>query len=206
MMNTLKEKNSVRDHGKRGTRIMGTKSCMTFSHMDCSPPGSSVHGIFRQECRSEQIFPAPGDLPTQHRAHVSCVSNFCRRSLYYYCHLGSPRSGWVSTWKSPCRAQPCDCMDWSLPGSSVHGILQARILKWVAIPSSKGSSQSRDWTQVSLITSGFLPSEPLGKPRNTGVGSLSLLQCIFLTQGLNCSLLNYKRILYQLNYQGSPQE
>ena len=94
----------------------------------------------------------------------------------------------------------------SLPGSSVHGILQARILKWVAIPSSKGSSQSRDWTQVSLITSGFLPSEPLGKPRNTGVGSLSLLQCIFLTQGLNCSLLNYKRILYQLSNQGIPEK
>ena len=38
----------------------------------------------------------------------------------------------------------CDPMDCSLPGSSVHGILQARILEWVAMPSSKGSSQPRD--------------------------------------------------------------
>ena len=48
-------------------------------------------------------------------------------------------------------------MDWlySLPGSSVHGILQARILEWVAVPFSRGSSQPRDQTQVSCIASGF---------------------------------------------------
>ena len=45
----------------------------------------------------------------------------------------------------------CNPMDCSLPGSSVHGILQARILEWVAIPSSRGSSQLRDWTQVSCV-------------------------------------------------------
>jgi len=49
-----------------------------------------------------------------------------------------------------------------------------------------------------------LPFEPQGKPKNTGVGSLSLLQGIFPTQDLNRSLLHYKRILYQLSYQGSP--
>ena len=42
-------------------------------------------------------------------------------------------------------------MDCSLPGSPVHGILQARILEWVAISFSRGSSQPRDWTQVSCI-------------------------------------------------------
>ena len=42
-------------------------------------------------------------------------------------------------------------MDCSLPGSSVHGILQARILEWVAIPFSKGSSQPRDGTCISCI-------------------------------------------------------
>ena len=40
----------------------------------------------------------------------------------------------------------------------VHGILQARILEWVAVPFSKGSSQLRDQTQVSLIAGGFLTS------------------------------------------------
>ena len=45
----------------------------------------------------------------------------------------------------------------------VHGILQARILKWVVIPLSKGSSQPRDQTQASHIA-GLLPAEPSGKP------------------------------------------
>ena len=49
----------------------------------------------------------------------------------------------------------CDTMDCSLSGSSVHGILHARILEWVAIPFSRGSSQPRDWTQVSWIASRF---------------------------------------------------
>jgi len=43
-------------------------------------------------------------------------------------------------------------MDCSPPGSSVHGILQARILEWVAMPSSRGSSQSRDRTHFSYIS------------------------------------------------------
>ena len=45
-----------------------------------------------------------------------------------------------------------DSMDWSLPGSSVHGIFQARILEWVVISSSRGSSQPRDWAPVSCIS------------------------------------------------------
>ena len=45
----------------------------------------------------------------------------------------------------------CDPMDCSLPGSSVHGIFQARILEWVAISFSRGSSWPRDRTQVSCI-------------------------------------------------------
>ena len=44
-----------------------------------------------------------------------------------------------------------DPMDSSLPGSSVHGILQTRIWKWVAMPSSRGSSQPRDQTSVSHV-------------------------------------------------------
>ena len=52
-------------------------------------------------------------------------------------------------------AQPClticDPMDCSLPGSSVHGIFQARVLEWIAISFSSGSSRPRDRTQVSHI-------------------------------------------------------
>ena len=47
----------------------------------------------------------------------------------------------------------CDPVDCSLPSSSVHGILQTKILEWVAMPSSKGSSQHRDQTHLSYIPS-----------------------------------------------------
>ena len=50
-----------------------------------------------------------------------------------------------------------------------------------------------------------LPSEPPGKPKNTRVGSLSLLQGIFLAQELNLGLLHCRQILYQLSHQGNPR-
>ena len=118
---------------------------------------------------------------------------------------------------------PCEAMDCSLPGSSVHGILQARILEGVA------TSLSCD----SCIASGFFTAEPPGKPLranesersasvshtvvsdplrlhglqparllcpenslgNTGVGRHSLLQGIFPTQGSNLSLLHCRQTL-----------
>ena len=49
----------------------------------------------------------------------------------------------------------CHPMDYSLPDSSVHGSFQARILEWVAIPFSRGSSQLRDQTRVSCIAGRF---------------------------------------------------
>ena len=58
----------------------------------------------------------------------------------------------------------CDPMDCSLTGSSVHGIFQARILEWVAISFSRGSSRPRDRTQVTCIVGRSLPSELPGKP------------------------------------------
>ena len=85
----------------------------------------------------------------------------------------------------------------------VHGILQARILLGVAAPFSRGSFQPRDWTQVFHIAGGFFTSWATGKSKNTGVGSLSLLHLIFLTQELNQGLLHQRWILYQLSYQGS---
>ena len=61
----------------------------------------------------------------------------------------------------------CDPWDYSPPGSSVHAILQARVLGWVAMPSTRGSFWPRDWTHVSCISctaGGFFTTEPLGKP------------------------------------------
>ena len=84
------------------------------------------------------------------------------------------------------------------------GILQARILEWVAFPFSRGSSQPRDRPRSPTLQANSLPAEPHGKPKNTGVGSLSLLQGIFLAQELNRGLLHCRRIPYQLSHQGSP--
>ena len=57
----------------------------------------------------------------------------------------------------------CEPMDYSSPGSSVHGILQARTLEWVAISLSRGSSWPRNWTWVSCIADGFFTIESLRK-------------------------------------------
>ena len=85
----------------------------------------------------------------------------------------------------------CNPVDCSPPGSSVHGILQARILEWVAMPSSRGSFQPRS----PVLQADSSLSEPPGKPKNTGVGSLSIVQGIFPTQELDQVLLHCRQIL-----------
>ena len=62
----------------------------------------------------------------------------------------------------------CDPMDCSPPGSSVHEIFQARILEWVAISFSRGSSQPRDQTRVSCTASRFFTDSYKGSPRSVG--------------------------------------
>ena len=125
----------------------------------------------------------------------------------------------------------CNPMDYSLPGSSVHGILQARILERVAIASSRGSSQPRDGTQVSLIAGRFFMSESPGSPfwrrhkqiihfQAVGVVACqaplvmkfsrewvasSFSRGILPTQGSNPGLLHYRQILYCLSHQVSPR-
>ena len=59
----------------------------------------------------------------------------------------------------------CDPMDCSLPGSSVHGIFQARILEWIAIPFSRGSSNPGIKPGFLALLADALPSEPPGKPK-----------------------------------------
>ena len=133
-------------------------------------------------------------------------------------------------------AQSCptfwDPMDCSPPDSSVHGILQARILEWVVIFFSRGSSWPRDRTQVSCIAGRFftiwatscavlscsvlsysldpLDCSPPGcsvrgdsPGKNTGMGSHALLQGNFPTQGSDPGLLNCRWTLYHLSDQRS---
>ena len=70
----------------------------------------------------------------------------------------------------------CDTMDCSPPGSSVHGISQARILECVAISFSSGSSWPRDWIHISFIAVRFFTAEPPEFP----FSSLMLLKKIFI--------------------------
>ena len=99
---------------------------------------------------------------------------------------------------------PCYLIDCNPSGSSVHG----------ASPGKNTRVGCHAFLQGNLPNPGIKPraltlqvdslsSEPPGKPMNTGVGSLSLLQGIFLTQESNWSLLYCRWFLYQLSYQGS---
>ena len=85
---------------------------------------------------------------------------------------------------------------------TVHGIPQARILEWVVFPSPVDLPNPGIESRSPALQADSLPTEPQTKPKNTGVGSLSLLQRIFLTQESNWGLLHCRQILYQLSYQG----
>ena len=93
---------------------------------------------------------------------------------------------------------------WDPMDHIVNGIIQDRIMEWVAVPFFRGSSQPRGQTQISWFQVDSFPAEPQGKPKNTELGSLSLFQWIFPTQKLNQCLLYCRWIFYQLNYLGSP--
>ena len=98
----------------------------------------------------------------------------------------------------------CDPMDCSPPVSSVHGDSPGENTRGVlcATPGDHPTPGIEPRPPTSQANS--LLYEPPGKPKNTGVGSLSLLQGIFATQELNQGLLHCRQILYQLSYQGSP--
>ena len=116
--------------------------------MDGSPPGSSVPG-FPQAKILEWVAIS--------FSHVKCWWGIKLHSNIY-AETG-PFYQWIFKWKKvlvnhlcPTLCDPLDCR---VPGSSVHRILQARVLEWVAISYSRGSSWPTDGSQVSYITSRF---------------------------------------------------
>ena len=78
----------------------------------------------------------------------------------------SPQNIWLCYVIAKLCLALCDPMDCSPPGSSVHGILQARILEWVTIPCSGGPSWPRDRMHVFCIVGRFFTTEPPEKPQN----------------------------------------
>ena len=85
---------------------------------------------------------------------------------------------------------------------TVHDFLQERILEWVAAPGDLPNPGIKPGSPT--LQGDSLPAEPQGKPKNTGLGSPSLLKQIFLSQESNQGFLHCRQILYQLSYEGSP--
>ena len=92
---------------------------------------------------------------------------------------------------------PMDC--------TVCGILQDRILGWISFLSPGDLPNPGIELRSPTLQVDSLPAEPQGKPKDTGVGSLSLLQGIFPTQEQNPGLPHYKQILYHPSHNGKPK-
>ena len=116
--------------------------------MDCHLPGSSVHGILQARILEWVAISF---------SHVKCWWGIKLHSNIY-AETG-PFYQWIFKWKKvlvnhlcPTLCDPLDCR---VPGSSVHRILQARVLEWVAISYSRGSSWPMDGSQVSYTAGRF---------------------------------------------------
>ena len=129
----------------------------------------------------------------------SSAMRFSRQEPWRGCH--APLQGIFLTTQS-CPTL-CDPMSYT-----VHGILQARILEWVTFPFSRGSSQPRDQTQVSLIAGRFFTRWATREAQEYWSGELVSLLQIFPTQELNWGLLRCRQIFffffYKLSYQRRP--
>ena len=127
------------------------QSCLTLC--DCSLPGSSVHGIFQARILEWVAMPSSRESSQpKDQTHVSYVYLHWPVGSLPLVLPGKPLCIIFSLKvKSVSRVQLCDPMDCSLPGSSVHGIFQVRLLEWAAISFSRRSSWPRDQTLVSCI-------------------------------------------------------
>ena len=147
-----------------------TQSWLTLCNLrDYSPPGSSVHGI--HQARILEWVAIPFSRGSSRRRDWTCISTSPALQADALPSEPPGKPMYSSCVHHAQLLQSCpilhDPMDGSLPGSSVHGVIQARILEWVAMPSSRGSSWPRDWTNVSCgscIAGRFFTTEPPGKP------------------------------------------
>ena len=110
------------------------------------------------------------------------------------------------TWVHACSAAKscstlCDPMDCSPPGSSVHGIFQARILDWLAISSSKGSPLPRDWTSpvAPALAGRFFTTEPPGKPSSTDTRCLCLGPRVNQTKVFTLLWINVQKCFVEMS-------
>ena len=102
--------------------------------------------------------------------------------------------------------RPLSCVQLFVTPGTIQSMEFSRQEYWSGWPFSSPGDLPNPGIEPRSVTlqADSLLSEPQGKPENTGVGSLSLLQGIFPTQELNPGLLHCRQILYQLSYRGSP--
>ena len=162
--------------------------------MDCSLPGSSVHGIPKPEYWSGLPFPSPGDLPdpgTEPRSpalQADCLPSEPQ---------GSPKIYAAAAAKSPQLCPTlCDSIDGSPPGSPIPGILQARTLEWVSISFSNAwkwkLGVGRFSARTLLLKVGLMDSEQgpgAALATSSSPTSISFLQAHCLPQWLRFSQL-----------------
>ena len=119
--------------------------------------------------------------------HSSCILQLCSAGLYYELSYFGLCFNLESISRSV-MSDSCGPMDCRPPGPSVHGILQARILEWVAMPSSRGSSWPRDQTLVCCIV-GRRPAEQRERgishipPLSSSISSVQSLPSQFSGEG-----------------------
>ena len=175
---------------------LAAQLCPTLCNpIGCSPSGSSAYGDSSGKNTGILEWVA---MPSSRGSSQPRDQTHCKWILYRMSHQGSPR-----------------------------------VLEWVAYPFSRGSSRPRNLTGFSCIADGFFTNRALGEAlvylgqshsvlsdalrphglcslwntpgQNTRVGSLSILQGIFPTQGSNADLPHCRPILYQLSHKGSPR-
>ena len=149
-------------------QVLVSQSCLTlYDPMDCSLPGSSVHGIFQARVLEWDAIAFSRIWGKElHFVHLCISSHFLVQPALAHCLISS-----CCCLVAQSCPTLCDPMDCSPPGSSVHGISQARILEWVAISFSRRSSQPRDRIHVSSLAGRFFTSEPPGKLLYLEVGA-----------------------------------
>ena len=136
-------------------------SCLGMSNSATprwGPPGSSVHGILQATILEWVAMPfSRGSSQPRERTQVSHIAGefftiwITREAQEYW-------SGWVSGWSHSVVSDSLWPMDCSLPGLSLHGISQSRILEWVAYPFSRRTFRPRNRTRVSCIASRLFTS------------------------------------------------
>ena len=130
------------------SNVLVAQSCLTlFDPVNWGPPGFSAYGILQARILEWVAIPFSRESSwPRDWTWVSCIAG-----SFFTIWATTPGKAWTQQWSEVAQSCPtlCDPMDCNPPGSSAHGIFQARVLEWVAISFARGSSQPRDRTRVS---------------------------------------------------------